>query len=54
MTSNYAIQYCLDRKALNKAVYLDARMGHVRAIDYDNGLEIFESYQQMPFIRFLE
>jgi hypothetical protein len=29
-------------------------MGQLRAIDYDNGQEIFESYQEMPFIRFLE
>lgn len=29
-------------------------MGHFRAIDYDNGLDIFDSYQEMPFIRFLE
>ena len=52
--SNYVIQYCLDRKVLNKAVYVDARMGHLRAIDYDNGRDMFEIYQDMPFIRFLE
>jgi hypothetical protein len=54
LASNYVIQYCLDRKALNKAVYVDARKGEPRAIDYENGQDIFESYQEMPFIRFLE
>jgi len=54
LASIYVIQYCLDRKALNKAVYVDARMGHLRAIDYENGQDIFEIYQEMPFIRFLE
>jgi hypothetical protein len=44
----------MDRKALNKAIYVDARMGYLRAIDYDNGQEIFESPQEMPFARFLE
>jgi hypothetical protein len=29
-------------------------MGHLRAIDYENGQDIFEIYQEMPFIRFLE
>ena len=29
-------------------------MGQFRAIDYENGQDIFESYQEIPFIRFLE
>jgi hypothetical protein len=33
---------------------VDARIGHLRAIDYHDGQEMFESNPEMPFISFVE
>ncbi len=54
LSSNYVIQYCLDRKVLNKAVYVDARKDHFRAIDYDNGEDIVVRDPEKTFLTFLE
>ncbi len=54
LSCNYVIQYCLDRKALKKAVYVDARKDHLRAIDYVDGKEILEECEKLSLISFLQ
>jgi hypothetical protein len=44
----------LDRKALKKAVYVDARKDHLRAIDYVDGKEILEECEKLSLISFLQ
>ena len=44
----------MDRKVLNKAVYVEAHRRNLKAIDCDNGNEIFKSQTNMSYITFFK